>query len=64
MNIFGISRVHIANSKRNPRGLKLKKLCDVDSDPLMENLSSYLSSEAAKFWQEFLGTRQKPKARR
>jgi hypothetical protein len=31
------------------RGKKLKKLCDVDSDPLMINLSSSWSLEAARF---------------
>jgi hypothetical protein len=35
---------------------KVKKLCDVDSDPLMQSLSSSFSLLAADFWQQFLGT--------
>jgi hypothetical protein len=45
-------------------GKKLKKLC-VNSDPLMENLSSFLSLEAAKFLAGIVkNSRQKHKGKR
>jgi hypothetical protein len=34
--------------KKKYKGKKLKMLCDVDSDPLMENFSSSFSVEAAR----------------
>jgi hypothetical protein len=46
-------------------GGKLKKLCRVDSDPVMENLSSSLSVEAVRLLAAvFRNSTQKPKGRR
>jgi hypothetical protein len=43
----------------------LKKLCDVESDTLMENLSSSFSVEAYRFWAAiFRNSRQRPRGRR
>jgi hypothetical protein len=44
---------------------KLKKLCFVDSDPLMENLSSSLSVETARLLAAIIrNSRQKPEGRK
>jgi hypothetical protein len=44
---------------------KLKKLCDVDSDPLMENLSSSSTLETARFLSAIIrNSRQNPKGKR
>jgi hypothetical protein len=64
MNIFGIRRVHFANSKRNTRAKKLEKLCDLDSDLLMENLSSFSVEAARLLVAMFRNSNQKPKGRR
>jgi hypothetical protein len=51
--------------KNKYRGKKLKKLCDVDSDPQMQSLSSSFSLEAARFLAAvFRNSRQRPKGRR
>jgi hypothetical protein len=43
----------------------MKELCNVDRDPLMENLSSSFSVEAARFLAAmFRNSRHKPKGRR
>jgi hypothetical protein len=39
----------LCKNKKKYEGKKSKKLCDMDSDPPMENLSSYFSAEAARF---------------
>jgi hypothetical protein len=56
--------VHFANSKII-RGKEVEKICDVGSDPLMENLSSSFNLEAARFFAAmFRNSRQRPKGRR
>jgi hypothetical protein len=47
------------------RKYKGKKLCIVDSDPLMDSLSNSFSAEASRFSEAiFRNSRQRPKARR
>jgi hypothetical protein len=53
------------NLRKKYKGEKMIKLCDVDSDPLMQSLSSFFSLEVAgllatMFW----NSTQKPKVRR
>jgi hypothetical protein len=51
--------------KNKYKGKKLRKLCDVGSDPLMESLSSFFSVEAARFLAAILrNSKQRPKGRR
>jgi hypothetical protein len=51
--------------KKRYKGKMLKKLCDVDNDPLVKNLSSSFSIEAARFLSAvFRNSRQRPKGRR
>jgi hypothetical protein len=51
--------------KKKYKGNKSKRLCDVDSDPLMENILSYFSIEAARFLAAvFRISRQRPQGRR
>jgi hypothetical protein len=42
--------------KKKYKRKKLKELCDMESDPLMESLSFSFSVELPVFWQQFLGT--------
>jgi hypothetical protein len=56
--------VHLQTQKEI-QGKKLKKLCDVNSNPLMENLSSFLSLKADRFFARIVrNSRQKTKGRR
>ncbi|XP_023719162.1 uncharacterized protein LOC111870825 [Cryptotermes secundus] len=51
--------------KKKYKGKKLENLCDVDSDPLMERLSSSLSVEAARLLAAIIrNSRQRPQGRR
>jgi hypothetical protein len=51
--------------KKKYKGKKLKILCDMDSDPLMDNLSSSFSVEAVRFLAViFRNSRHRPKGRR
>lgn len=51
--------------KKKYDGKKMEQLCDVDSDPLKENLSSSLSLEAVRLLAGISrNSRQKPKGRR
>jgi hypothetical protein len=51
--------------KRKYKRKKLKKLCDMDSDPLMDSLSYSFSAEASRFSTAiFWNSRQRPRARR
>jgi hypothetical protein len=50
--------------KKKYKEKKLKKLCDVDSDPLMENLSSSFCLETAFLAAILRNSRQGPQSRR
>jgi hypothetical protein len=59
------SKNALCKLRKKYKGKKSKKLCDVDSNPLMENLMSFLSLEAARFLAGiFRNSRQQPKGRR
>jgi hypothetical protein len=62
MKVLGTRRVRFVNSKR---GKKVGKLCCMDSDPIMENLSSSLTVKAARLLAAVVqNSRQNPKGRR
>jgi hypothetical protein len=52
-------------TEKEIQGKEVEKLCDVDSDPLLESLSSSFNVEAARFLAAILmNNKQRPKGRK